>query len=49
MAVAIASLGFNKAPLFLIGVDAAKERVYSRLRVTEPGAGLVCAVISNEW
>jgi phage terminase large subunit GpA-like protein len=34
-----ASKGFNKAPLFLIGVDAAKERVYSRLRVTEPGAG----------
>jgi hypothetical protein len=34
-----ASKGFNKAPLFLIGVDAAKERVYSRLRVTEPAAG----------
>jgi phage terminase large subunit GpA-like protein len=33
------SKGFNKAPLFLIGVDSAKERVYSKLRVTEPGAG----------
>jgi phage terminase large subunit GpA-like protein len=34
-----ASKGFNRAPVFLVGVDAAKERVYSRLRVTEPGAG----------
>ena len=34
-----ASKGFNRAPVFLIGVDAAKERVYSRLRVTESGAG----------
>ena len=33
------SKGFNKAPLFLVGVDAAKERVYSKLRVTEPGPG----------
>ena len=33
------SKGFNRAPLFLLGVDAAKERVYSRLRVTDPGPG----------
>lgn len=34
-----ASKGFNKAPLFLVGVDAAKEKVYSKLRVGEPGPG----------
>ena len=28
-----------KVPLFLIGVDSAKEAVYSRLRIKEPGPG----------
>ena len=32
------SKGFNKAPLMMIGVDAGKEKVYSRLRVDSVGA-----------
>lgn len=31
--------GRNRGELFLIGVDSAKERVYSRLRVERPGPG----------
>jgi phage terminase large subunit GpA-like protein len=33
------SKGFNKAPLMMLGVDAAKEKVYSRLRIDTPGSG----------
>lgn len=29
----------GKVPLFLVGVDAAKEAIYARLRLTEPGPG----------
>jgi len=34
-----ASKGVRRADFFLIGADTAKEKVYSRLRVTAPGAG----------
>jgi phage terminase large subunit GpA-like protein len=36
------SKGFNKAPLYLIGVDAAKEKVYSRLRIERPDSPGFC-------
>lgn len=36
-----ATKGLRNAPLFVISADSAKERVYSRLRVPEPGPGFV--------
>ena len=31
----------NRAPVFVIGVDSAKENVYARLRLAEPGPGFL--------
>ena len=45
----VRSEGKDKRPLWIVGVDAAKESFYARLKIAEPGPGYCHFPISDEY